>query len=143
MAQNSDEEMQPSKAQASSSQHLEDTDNKVIDEDMRQLRKQIARWRRDGNAVIKRGCVLCWPDNAWPNKAMCSSEVCRARTRAAAAHEGNDEEGNDTKSAEDSSASLEGFNLSCVDNVLDSSVGIGTKSGRRKINGSCGSSTKA
>ena len=143
MAQNSDEEMQPSKAQASSSQHFEDTDNKVIDEEMRQLRKQIARWRRDGNAVIKRGCVLCWPDNAWPNKAMCSSEVCRARTRAAAAHEGNDEEGNDTKSAEDSSASFEGSNLSFVDKVFDPSVEIGTKSVRRKINGSCGSSTKA
>ena len=102
------------------------------------MRKQIARWHRHGDAVIKRGCVLCWPD-----KAMCSSEVCRARTRAAAAHEGNDEEGNDTKSAEDSSATFEGFNLSFVDKVFDPSVEIGTKSVRRKINGSRGSSTKA
>ena len=119
-------------------------DNKVINEEMRQSRKQIERWHQQGDAVIKRGCVLCWPD-----KAMCSPEVCRARTRAAAlaraaaANTRRAIEGNDTKSAEDSSASLEGFKLSCVDNVLDPSVEIGAKSARRKINGSCGSATKA
>ena len=52
-------------------------DNKVIDEEMRQSRKQIERWHRQGDSVIKRGCVLCWPD-----KASCSSEICRARTMA-------------------------------------------------------------
>ena len=51
MAQNSDEEMHPSKAQASGSQHLEDTDNKAIDEEMRQLKtdREVASRRECGH----------------------------------------------------------------------------------------------
>ena len=63
-------------------------EDKVIDEEL------------PDNKVIKRGCVLCWPD-----KASCSSEICRARTRAAALARAA---AANTKCAEDSSASLEG-----------------------------------
>ena len=86
---------------------------------------------------------------ASPARRLVRCTFCRAISSAApasgpkSAHSHDPDPLDDTKSAEDSSANLEGFNLSCVDNVFDPSVEIGTQSVRRKINGSCGSSTKA